>query len=183
VAAVRPTRPTAPAAAPASGTASSDAPVAPARPQRPAAPTLQQRAAVPTPDVQEPYDPGLSTGLVVPTESEIFDDEDAVIVPAPEPSAFIPKPKPTTTADFRARAAEKKRLEFKRTTIPILLTLGVIMFAFAALRYCLGPDSPLTTLPIWVPILLIIVGCGLLAFAAMNMLSVQADMAKMGKNG
>ncbi len=155
-----------------------DPPVSPPRQQRPSAPTIRQAAAEPAAFQLPPTDADQSTGLNV---QEIFDDEDAVIVPAPEPSAFIPKPKAATTEDYRAKAAARKRLEFRRTTIPILLTTGVLCFFFSVIKYCLGPDSPLTTLPIWVPLFLALAGCVLLGFAAMNMLSVRAELAATGK--
>ncbi len=110
-------------------------------------------------------------------EPDIFDDEDAVIMPAIEPLTYAPKAK--TPADMRAKIAEKRRLEFRRTMIPVLLTASLISFFFAVIKFLLGPDSPLTALPVWVPIVLFLAGSTLLAFAAINMFSVRAELARI----
>jgi hypothetical protein len=143
-----------------------------AKRERPSAPTIRQPTMAPT-DAEA--DGGQSTGLTAEAAgSEIVDDDDSVIVPAPEASVFVPKSK--TSAEVRARIAKKKNLEFRRTLIPILLTCGVMMLAFAGLRFVTGPDSMLSNLPIWIPIALVSAGFILLALAVVNMLGVKAQL-------
>ena len=181
-----PTPPAPPAspAAPPSGVRGAR-PIAPAltstpgavRRDRPSAPTIRQVAIAPT-DAEA--DASQSTGLTaVAAGSEIIDDDDAVIVPAPEASAFVPKSK--TNAEVRKKIARKRNLEFRRTLIPILLTCGVMMLVFAVLRFFTGPDSMLTNLPIWIPIALVTAGLVLLALAVVNILGVRAELRAIAK--
>jgi hypothetical protein len=150
-----------------------------ARPSRPQAPPMVQLVRtdpVASSDFSGPISGGNeSTSTSAGDPSVIFDD-DSVIVPAPDPSAFAHKPKPKASTEARAKIAKKKQLEFRRTLIPVLLTMGVLMFIFASLRFVLGVDSPLTRLPVFLPIILIFGGCTLITFAVINMLSVKAEL-------
>ncbi len=103
-----------------------------------------------------------------------MDDDDAVIVPAPDASVFIPRKKPTTTAEARAQVARQKQLDFRRTVIPVLLTTGALSIAFGVLPLCLGPDSVAGALPRWVTPVLAGTGAVLLALAGVNMASVRS---------
>jgi hypothetical protein len=175
---VAPTLGTAPAAAsPPTREARPSAPTltspAAARKDRPSAPTIRQVTIAPT-DAET--DGGQSTGLTAEAgESQIIDDDDSVIVPAPEASVFVSKPK--TNAEVREKIARKKNLEFRRTLIPILLTSGVLMLAFGLLRFAAGADSTLSNLPIWISIVLWFAAAILLSLAVVNMLSVKAQLA------
>jgi hypothetical protein len=170
---IKPARPAAPALA------SQPQPAAPVRPtapvirkDRPTAPTIRQSPA--EPDV----DGGQSTGLSSQADdSQIIDDDDSVIVPAPEASVFMPKAKPITSADARAKIQKKKRLEYRRTLIPILLTTGVMLLIFGVLKFLAGPDSQLANIPGWAPLMLLGIGVFLLVLAGINMLSVKHELA------
>jgi hypothetical protein len=116
------------------------------------------------------------TGTADPDASAIIDDDDSVIVPAPDTSVFTPRPKIRSSAETRARAAARRSLEFRRTLIPILLTCAVVMLGFASLKFIVGPDSTLTLTPTWAPVLLAAAAGILLALAVVNMISVKANM-------
>jgi hypothetical protein len=142
---------------------------APRKP-RPAAPALQQTTVSST---EPEVDGGQSTGLTSQTDdSQIIDDDDAVIVPAPDASVFVPKAKPQTSAQARAEIARKKNLEYRRTLIPILLTTGTMCVIFSMLKLFAGADSMLANVPNWEPVIFAVAGVLLLALAGVNMLSV-----------
>ncbi len=193
---IRPVRPTAPALtsqAPAPATRSAAGATPPAgsspaptirqvvpvvRKARPAAPTL----AAPKPPVAAPsteeIDGGQSTGLSAEADpGVIVDDDDLRSIPAPDASVFEPRSKPAVSEDFKAKATARKNLEFRRTLIPILLTCGVMMLGFASLKFLTGSDSMLATVPLWVPILLILAGLILIGLGVVNMLSVKAQLS------
>jgi type IV secretory pathway VirB10-like protein len=180
----KPARPVAPALttpAPAPA-APSPRPAAPApvaaaggaRKPRPTAPTLRH-GTVPTTGAE--VDGGQSTGLSAGSESaDAVDDDDSVIVPAPEASVFMPRAKPTTSAEVRAAIARRKSLNLRRTLIPILLTLGVITLVFGSMKFFSGPDSMLANIPGYMPIILLIAAAVLLVLAVFNMLSVKVQL-------
>jgi hypothetical protein len=146
------------AAAPAARPASPAAPPVAARPQRPTAPT----ASVPAP--------------AAPVETpDVIDDDDSVIVPAYE-TAKLARPS-TSAALARAKVAKHKRLEFRRTFIPVLLTTGVLMFLFGVAKFLIGDESSLSSLPNWMPMVLFAGALVMLGLAAVNMLSVCKEMA------
>ena len=146
------------------------------RRDRPTAPTIRQSTA--EPDV----DGGQSTGLSSQVDqSQVVDDDDSVIVPAPDASVFNPKKKSITSAEARAKIQKKKRLEYRRTLIPILLTTGTLLLIFGVLKFLAGPDSQLANLPGWAPLVLLGVGAFLLVLAAINMLSVKQELTANAK--
>ncbi len=71
-------------------------------------------------------------------------------------------------------------LHLRRTTIPILLTLGVILAGAAAILLFGGEDNALPDLfPGWVPIMFCVLASICLGLAVLNMLSVRnADGSK-----
>jgi hypothetical protein len=151
-----------------------------ARPQRPAVPTVRPLAP------PSPAGPTLTEPALPVDDPAVVDDDDAVIVPAPDASVFIPRKKPATSAEARARVARKKQLEFRQTLIPILLTTGVLAIAFGVAPFALGPDSIAAHLPRWVTPTLIAIGAVQLALAGANMASVRsmllADSQPSGSN-
>ncbi len=153
-------------------------PVAPAqmiRKQRPSAPTLGSATLNPN-DTE--IDGNQLTGLSNQMQgAEVIDDDDAVIVPAPDASVFIPRQKPVTSAEARAAVQRKKSLDYRRTLIPILLTSGTLMFAFGILKFLAGGDSTLQYLPSWIPVTLMCVGLLVLGVAGINMMSVKGQLA------
>jgi hypothetical protein len=106
--------------------------------------------------------------------SDLGESEDAagVIVPPPEPAAFTHRPAPRP----RAAPALYARLNFRRTMIPILLTMGLALPACAIWWCFLDEDSPLKSLSIAYPITLAVVGIALLALGIANMLQVRARL-------
>jgi hypothetical protein len=144
------------------------------RPQRPAVPPARPLAP-PPPNLAPPE----AAGVV---EVPPVDDDDVAIVPAPDASVFAPRRKPTTTADARAKAARHKRIEFRRTLIPILLTCGVLSIAFAVVPLAMGTDSVAVTLPGWITPTLLATGAVLLVLAGLNMAGVRAMLAADGRS-
>jgi len=152
--------------------APSDAPHRPsnAKPQRAAAPA-EAFAPPPMPQRFEPATPADQLGSEL-IDQGIVDDDDTVSVPAPDATVFAPRPVAIH------RAAVYQTLEFRRTLIPVLLTCGVVLIAFASARHLLGQDSPLNDLPPWLAPVLFLTGTVLLALAVLNMLSVKRRIAK-----
>ena len=103
--------------------------------------------------------------------SEIVDD-DAVIVPAPEPEVFAPHA-PTAPAG----PGGIRSLAFRRTVIPILLTCGVLLIGIGSLRWVGGPDSVFAETSIPLSATLCGTGCFLLIIAVLNMLQVKSELA------
>ena len=171
--AFRPTSPTAnvlrPSAPPPRAPAPPPSPVV-ARPQRPAVPPSRPLAP-PPPNLTPPEPPGPIAG------DAVVEDDDVVFVPPHDPSVFVPKRTALTTAEAQARAAHRKRVEFRRTLIPVLLSCGVIAIAFAVATVALGPDSISATLPHWVVPTLVSAGVVLLVLAGLNMASVRSLQA------
>jgi hypothetical protein len=148
------------------------------RRQRPAAPMLGTTAL---PAGHTEVDGDQSTALSNTAQSagqnvNVVDDDDSVIVPAPDPSAFIPRQKSTGSAEARAAVAAKKNLEYRRTLIPILLTCGTLLLGFGILKFVAGSDSTLQFIPSWIPIGLLCTGALLLALAGVNMMSVKQQL-------
>jgi len=143
----------------------------PARPQRPAVPTV--RPASPTPPNLAPSD-----DVADPFETDLIDDgDDVVLIPDHDASAFAPRPKPAASAEALAKAARRKRVEFRRTLIPVLLSCGVLTIAFGLAPLGMGPDSISATLPRWVTPTLVATGVVLLVLAGLNMAGVRALLA------
>jgi hypothetical protein len=105
-------------------------------------------------------------------EQIVDGDDDETSMPAPDADVFAPR------HHAARRAAVYQTLEFRRTLIPILLTCGALLIAFASARHLVGPDSPLADLPPWMAPVLILSGTVLLALAGLNMLSVKSRMAE-----
>jgi hypothetical protein len=182
-ASVRPARPVAPVpsnvtlnpppAAPVAPPVVTTRPVVPVvRKQRPAAPTITQTPG--EAEVAGDQSTALSGAM---DSSTIIDDDDSVIVPAPDASVFDTTPKKKAAATAKAKAAVRKNLEFRRTMIPILLTCGVLMLGFASLKFVSGSESSLSVLPIWVPVLLVLAGAIVLALAVVNILTVKNQLS------
>jgi hypothetical protein len=131
----------------------------------------RQRAAAPlTPGVSRPAAPAgaphpgtpdLTTGI------QPIDEDDAVVVPAAPLSALGPHARPAVRRHSRSAASAQK---FRQTIIPILVTLGALMFVTAALKYVVHPDAPLAALPGWVALVLVGGGVVLMLLAVINMI-------------
>ena len=84
-----------------------------------------------------------------------------------------------STAALMAR----QRLEQKRTLIPILLTVGVLLPAIASLKWLAGSDSVFAELELWVPVVMAAAGVMLLGVAAMNIMQVRHELAAQRRRG
>jgi hypothetical protein len=136
--------------------------VKPPRPSRPAAPT--RSIAPPTSTA--------NSSNVRAAATNAADDDDAVIVPAPEPSVFAPRP----MLPPLKREAFYASIGFRRTVIPILLTMGVALPGCAIWWCFLDQDSPLKTAGLRFPITLAVGGIILLGLGILNMLQVKSQL-------
>ena len=110
-------------------------------------------------------------------ETPAIDDDDQVIVPAPDASVFFKpdyanKPKPKT-------AGFGQSIGFRQTTIPILFTGGFILIALAALHYLWNADNnPMGGLPVWLTGVMFLFGLVLWGLAVANMMTVKHLIAE-----
>jgi len=74
-----------------------------------------------------------------------------------------------------------KRLSFRQTLIPVLLTLGVLMPIFGVLPLVMPAESPWAAISDWVAYLCIGLGVALLGLAIVNMLLVRQQLADLAK--
>lgn len=165
----RSTRPTAPASPKATATPT-PTPVVEARPAsrvRASAPTARPIAPA-TPAPPEPVEVASDS----PFDHAPPDDDDAVIVPAPDQSVFAPRPK-AAPAVRKARTPIYQTLEFRQTVIPIMLTSGVLAIVLGAIRFGLSDDSIFSAVHSSVAIVLIVLGFMLLGAAALNIMQVK----------
>ena len=94
-------------------------------------------------------------------------------IPAPERAVFAPRPPP-----IRPRTPPiYTRLSFRRTIIPILLTMGVALPGCAIWWFTLDEDAPLRLIGLRFPITLTLIGIVMLALAILNMLQVRDQLA------
>jgi hypothetical protein len=108
------------------------------------------------------------------------DDDDAVIVPAPDASVFFHQPEYATKPKHPAFG---QSMGFRQTFIPILLTAGFIMVAFGALHFLWNSeDNPMGGLPIWLVVVLLIFGLVMWGLAVANMLAVKQILDAQKKN-
>jgi hypothetical protein len=99
-------------------------------------------------------------------------DDDMMLAPAPDASAFQPHP----IAYRSPNTAGKKGSDLKQTLIPILLTTGFLLCVMGTLKYILGAESPYSALPTWVIAMMFGTGGVLLALAAFTMMQVNAQL-------
>jgi hypothetical protein len=141
-----------------------------AAPARPVAPTAPVAAPPPEPE-PEPADAEAPA---------MQDDDDSVIVPA-APMEYLGH---ASAAPHRHKARSHKvdldSLEFRRTTIPIFLTGGVLLFVAGILRFIVGTDAPLSDLPSWMAFVAWGGGAFMIGGAIMNMLRVKNQLARAG---
>lgn len=174
------TRPEAPAAAPAPvAKAAPPAPVAaeakPASRVRPSAPS--SRPAAPSAPVPPPPSAPADAAGDDPFNHAPPDDDDAVIVPAPDQSVFAPRPKAAPVVR-KARVPVYQTLHFRQTVIPVMLTSGVLAIVLAGIRFTLSDDSIFSAVPTSVALVLIVLGLLLLGAAALNIMQVKQMLTK-----
>jgi hypothetical protein len=96
----------------------------------------------------------------------------SVAAPAPDPSVFAPK---HSTRDLLL----ERRIHTRRTLIPILLTVGVLMPLVGGLKWLRGSDSPFAAWPLWAPVVLFLCGLLLLTLGYANMMQVRQMMRRI----
>ncbi len=105
--------------------------------------------------------------------------------PIEEPEA-VPSPAPASSAGPRVPSAvlklneQAKQVEFKRTIIPLLLTMGVILPLGGIAAILLGEDSPFGE-GIALPISMVVMGLLILAAAIVTMMQVRAALLQQGR--
>ena len=110
------------------------------KPQRAAAPAEFDPPPPPMPAIPQRAQHVTAADAI---EQVVDDEDDETSMPAPDADVFAPR------HHAARRAAVYQTLEFRRTLIPILLTCGALLIAFASARHLVGPDSPLADLPPW----------------------------------
>jgi len=144
----------------------------PAAPARPAAPPLLRPAVPQMPAPSAPVDEAPPAFAI--------NDDDVALIPAPA-DAFASSGPSVAVQRSAERRRTQRSMSSRRTVIPILLTLGVMLIAAAFLRSHVSQDAPLSTLPPWLSIAGYAVGASLLAVAAINMLQVRSALARAGQ--
>lgn len=109
-------------------------------------------------------------------EASASSDETATIAP-PLPPAIIGKHLHVGVSRIDAS------IRMKRTLIPILLTLGVLLPVTASLKWLSPPESPFTDWSSALAWTILIVGVALLAAAVMNMLQVRQMLSDRAARG
>jgi hypothetical protein len=145
----RPAAPVPRAAAPAPA-ARPAGPAGPAGPARPAAPGVSPEAE------DQPAEAG---------------EDEAPPTPAPAPVNYRgPSRRPVAKQPFFMT------LGFRRTSIPVLLTMGVLMLAVVGARFVIDKDAPLASLGTFTSVSLVVMGLVLIALAVANMLQVKKEL-------
>lgn len=131
--------------------------------------------APPPPPIEAVADEVVEIEEVPADPDAIYDDGDAVIMPAPSADVFKSKPKP---APKPKKTKYTRTLEFKQTIIPIMLTLGAMGLLSAGLPFLVPASSGLATLKEQGMYLGVFAAAGavFLAFAAMNILQVKSAL-------
>jgi hypothetical protein len=101
-------------------------------------------------------------------------DDDRVQMPAPTPQDLMA----TRRAAVRQsnQKSQSQSLRTRRTIVPILLTLGVMLPALGGLWFVTDEDSPFRALSVYVPVSLILFGLVLLVAAILNVLYLSQYM-------
>jgi hypothetical protein len=108
------------------------------------------------------------------TPAEAADDQ--TIAPPPQVSSFIrKKPVPAEALD--------NAIKTRRTLIPVLLTLGLMLPIVGSLKWLSAPESPFAAWPGQAVWLLIVVGKLLLITAFVNMWQVKVMMEQRRRHG
>jgi len=147
-------------------------------PARPAAPRPPAAARPAVPEMPAPAPEQAEEPLPPPDEIEQQaaeeEADDAVIVPAPAPTVLghLPRKPPPRPHMFQS-------LGFRRTIIPILLTLGALCVVVVIMGFLSPQDHPFSAFAkIWFAIPALLIGAVLLSLAGMTMVHVKHDMAQ-----
>ena len=112
-------------------------------------------------------------------EAEAFtrEDDDSVNVPAPS-AEYLAHTHRVGYASARIAPPKYQNLEYKRTIIPVLLTMGICLAAIATSKFVFAEDTKLGNLPTWVPIALYVFAAAAVAFALLTMVQVKSTLAQ-----
>jgi hypothetical protein len=107
------------------------------------------------------------------------DDDDQVMVPA-APMSSLGYGMEHHGMSRVKEIVLKRKLEFRRTMIPIYLTFGLLLLVIASLRFMIDPESVLavTLAPVWAPIVLALVGIAMISLSILTMLQVKEQLEK-----
>lgn len=122
-------------------------------------------------------DAGDSDNVTISRLATVVDD-DAVIVPAPTMEQLAsPRRSRSATSKVGAGAPPYGRsIGVRRTIIPVLLTLGVLLPALGGGWFVLPPESTFKPVGSTLPIVLLALGPLMLLMAAFNMMHVRSVM-------
>jgi hypothetical protein len=105
----------------------------------------------------------------------VVDDDDAVIMPAPSPQILAPLPVPHQSR------LDNRRLFYRQTMIPILLTCGCLLAVLGLLWFVTDAESVIRRSGLWLPLTFVAIGVALLLMAVLNMAQVKHLLAKRPK--
>jgi len=154
------------------------APVAPPPPFEPPAPPVEEvfEATIEEPAELTPAEQAAAHEAEVLAEAEavghVVEDDDTLNLPAPPPEALAHRRAPRVQRELASR-----RVGFKQTMIPILLTMGVLFTGIAVWSFSMGEESPVFEEP-KIPISVLVVGVLMLGFGIFTMLQVRAQLAR-----
>ena len=154
----------------------------------PAAPRQEPKAEPEPPSHQDrprvrPAAPVIRQDFGDTSASGAFDSEsDRVNVPAPGPEVFLPR-KSRSQRNARRRALES--VGYRRTIVPIMLTLGVMLPTLCGLWYMLDEGSPFKKINSKLPPVLLGIGVLFLLCGILNVIQLKhllsADDAQAAK--
>lgn len=153
-------------------------PVAPPPPVEPPASPVEEilEATIEEPAELTPEEQAAAREAEVEAEAEavahVIEDDDTLNLPPPPPEALAHRPAPRTPRELASR-----RVGFKQTMIPVLLTMGVLLTGIAVWSFSMGEESPVFDEPT-IPISVLIVGILMLGFGVFTMLQVRAQLAR-----
>lgn len=176
----RPASPTAPAAA------AKPRPTQPvqAAPKRPAAPSAPPpRSSAPPPAASSSRVRPASPTAPPTISEEAFEhvedddrgaDEEAAIAATQALDYHGPRTAPTKSK----RVPYYKMLGFRRTAIPVAMTLGAMMLIAVAARFFVDEEAPLRRVPMWANAILVALGLLSIGVSVLNMLTVRNELAR-----
>jgi len=101
-----------------------------------------------------------------PGGATAYDDDDAVIMPAP--SAEYLGHVPHAPAALRRPTGGGASAFLRDALVPVLLTCALLMLAAAALKFVVHPDAPLALMPPWLTGVLVLAAVVFVAAGVMN---------------
>lgn len=122
----------------------------------------------------QPAAPGVAAAPVARAASQV--DDDASVAPAPTPAQL-------GRIHSGAPSALQSSLRMKRTLIPILLTLGVMLPVTGSLKWLAPRDSAFAAWSSGLAVAILVVGLCLLVAAVANMMQVKHMLSQAAARG